>query len=225
MLNPDYFNNSDVQKALTDDGIAVLDNILLPDKAEALYTELTSNSVWHREHIDREGEDGTRFVYKRNRIQFDSGSEGESLTELREFLRSDTCLDWVTLMSGLSCFDVEGSAASMSPGDFLGRHNDDVGGFGRVIAYVLYLTKDWQEPWGGELVFEPKNIVVAPSFNKLVMFRVNKDSFHHVNKISEGALSPRLNVVGWFNKNTQRAKGDAHKIFKPNWEMPKVDIS
>ncbi len=225
MLNPDYYSNLQVQKALTEDGIAVLDNALLSDKAETLYKELIASNVWHREQIDRENQDGSRFIYKRNRIQFDSGAETNTLVELRNYFRSDTCLDWVTLMSGLSCFDVEGSAASMGPGDFLGRHSDDVGGFGRVIAYILFLTKDWQDKWGGELVFEPKNAVIKPSFNKLVMFRVNKDSFHHVNTVSDDATAPRLNVVGWFNKNTQRAAGDSHKIFKPNWEMPKINLS
>ncbi len=224
MLNPDYYNNPHVQQALTEKGIAVLDNALIPEKADALYDELMASNVWHREQIDRENEDGSRFIYKRNRIQFDSGAEPDTMIELRDYFRSDTCLDWVTLMSGLSCFDVEGSAASMSPGDFLGRHSDDVGGFGRVIAYILFLTKDWQKSWGGELVFEPTNEVIAPSFNKLVMFRVNKDSFHHVNTISENAVAARLNIVGWFNKNTQRATGDSHKIFKPNWKMPKISI-
>lgn len=222
MINPEYFNNTSVQNALTNDGIAVLENALLPDKAEAIYAELQDCNAWHREVIDRPNDEGGRFTYERNRIQFDSGAETEALSELKTYLRSDACLDWVTLMSGLSCFDVEGSAASMGPGDHLGRHNDDVGGFARVIAFVLYLTRDWQPSWGGDLVFEPTGQAIEPSFNKLIMFRVNRDSYHHVNMIDAAATARRLTIVGWFNKNTQRAGGDARKIFQPNWEMPRI---
>ena len=224
MLNPDYLNNAAVQQSLTNDGIVVLENVLLSDKADALYAELQACSAWHRETIDRPNEEGGRFTYQRDRIQFDSGAETENLTALKDFLRSDACLDWVTMMSGLSCFDVEGSAASMGSGDYLGRHNDDVGGFARVIAFVLYLTRGWEDGWGGEFVFEPTGQSIAPSFNTLVMFRVNNDSFHHVNRISDEARVKRMNIVGWFNKNTQRASNDAQKIFQPNWEMPVIKI-
>lgn len=95
------YEKPELQKALTEDGIAILDNALLPDKAEVLCKELMAGNYGTRGLINRENEDGSRFIYKKNRIQFDSGAETSTLIELRNYFRSNVCLNWVTLMPGL----------------------------------------------------------------------------------------------------------------------------
>ena len=86
-------------------------------------------------------------------------------------------------------------------GDFLLCHDDKLEG--RKIAYVFYLTKDFEEKDGGNFVLfnsingKPKEIAQKhlPLFNHLLLFQVSRKSFHEV----EENLSDkeRYAVSGW----------------------------
>ena len=87
-----------------------------------------------------------------------------------------------------------------TPGHFLTRHRDVVGGRQRRIAFVLGLTKDWHPDWGGLLQFyqedgSPRDAWM-PRFNVLSIFDVSH--IHAVTYVTPFAQAPRLSLTGWF---------------------------
>lgn len=87
-----------------------------------------------------------------------------------------------------------------SPGHFLTRHRDVVGGRQRRIAFVLGLTKGWHPDWGGLLQFykedgTPRDAWM-PRFNVLSIFDVSH--IHAVTYVAPFATAPRLSLTGWF---------------------------
>lgn len=91
---------------------------------------------------------------------------------------------------------------SMTTGDFLGPHSDD--NKHRGLAFVLYLSPDWQLEYGGELVMVDAagaETTVAPAFNRIVMFDVRAGSMHRVARVDEASGgTPRLTVGGWYDR-------------------------
>lgn len=71
----------------------------------------------------------------------------------------------------------------------------------RKIAVIYYLTKDWQQEYGGSLCdlhvqVSPRPLV--PLFNSLVAFMVPR--VHEVEKLAPGC-PPRFTVFGWLSDN------------------------
>mmetsp|Transcript_26367 Transcript_26367/g.84485 ORF Transcript_26367/g.84485 Transcript_26367/m.84485 type:complete len:283 (-) Transcript_26367:693-1541(-) len=98
-----------------------------------------------------------------------------------------------------------------SRGDHIGAHDDrayhDVeeqapgGGRGKVIkqysrdiAVIFYLTKEWEESYGGLLVDGQTGDVYVPEFNSIVAFYVPRT--HEVTPLA--VARPRYSVFGWF---------------------------
>lgn len=78
----------------------------------------------------------------------------------------------------------------VSPGDSLGRHvdfnciPDPDGGDGvayRAVNLILYFNH-WKPGHGGELVLD-REVVVEPSWNRLVAFRYSESSWHGHNRV------------------------------------------
>lgn len=79
-----------------------------------------------------------------------------------------------------------GGMHETKPGGFLKMHTD----FNfhkrlkldRRINAIIFLNRDWQPSWGGELVLaDPQmgsQVAVAPVFNRMVVFNTNDHSFH-----------------------------------------------
>jgi Rps23 Pro-64 3,4-dihydroxylase Tpa1-like proline 4-hydroxylase len=77
---------------------------------------------------------------------------GHFFEELFEFLNSPAWLDLVRRLTGADDIGfTDAQATRYAPGHFLTRHDDDVAGKQRRIAYVLNLTPQWQPDWGGTL--------------------------------------------------------------------------
>lgn len=90
----------------------------------------------------------------------------------------------------------------MKPGDFL-KHHDDTGNNSYHVAFVLYLTPEWQPDFGGELqMFDPNGRVTAvwPEYNSLVLFKVNPRTKHQVAPIKGNADIGRVTISGWMHK-------------------------
>ncbi|CAN8004277.1 unnamed protein product [Ixodes hexagonus] len=89
--------------------------------------------------------------------------------------------------------------------DILLCHDDELEG--RRIAFILYLTPNWNESDGGALdLFDvdshncPRDVVhsVVPRYNSLAFFEVSPVSFHQVAEVlSEDKV--RLSIGGWFH--------------------------
>lgn len=85
-------------------------------------------------------------------------------------------------------------------GHFLRKHNDLNEDDGRLCAYVINLSHDWQADWGGLLqILDDKGEVVRtlmPRFNTVSLFRVPTE--HCVSPVAAFANGARYAITGWF---------------------------
>lgn len=118
-----------------------------------------------------------------------------------EFLNSSTVLDFVRGLTGIDQIRwVDARATWFRPGHFLTAHDDKDSSRGRVAAYVMNLSPEWDRDWGGLLQFfdASDNVEQAfkPSFNTLNIFTVPQ--LHSVSMVSTYVTARRLAVTGWF---------------------------
>ena len=192
-----YSIKDGIRDSISNNGIALIGNALLPEIADDLYRELSESAAWVHEDIIREKGTVREFTYSRDRISLDSDKAPPSLLALKEFLRGKECRNFISYISGLACLWFEGSAARLAPGSSIGVHNDNTSSL-RTVGFNLYLNKNWQPDFGGEFVLLNPYVEVVPEFNRLSLFRVTSSSHHKVNQVSKKAIDGRLAVSGWF---------------------------
>ena len=149
---------------------------------------------------------GFRFRYDLIRTPDDLASVSDSEDPLIGFARlmndPGTIGRFRSLAPGLDLDFADAQATRYNGGDFLTRHDDDVAGKGRQLAYVLSLTPDWLPEWGGLLLFNgPDGGIVetfVPSFNTLNLFAVPQP--HSVSYVAPYAGAARISVTGWLRK-------------------------
>lgn len=97
------------------------------------------------------------------------------------------------------------SSACYSDTDFLLCHDDNMGD--RRIAFILYLSKNWEASDGGALeLFDtdeyglPRDVVesLIPEYNSLIFFEVTDNSYHQVAEVVSPDKS-RWSISGWFH--------------------------
>lgn len=118
-----------------------------------------------------------------------------------EFLNSPDFLVFARRLTGEpGIHAVNAQATRYRPGQFLTRHEDEEVKEGRVCAYVINLSKNWDSDWGGLLQFHDDNKrlidTFVPYWNHLSLFRVPQS--HSVSLVAPWALEPRLAITGWF---------------------------
>ncbi|MBF6023156.1 2OG-Fe(II) oxygenase [Lysobacter niastensis] len=95
---------------------------------------------------------------------------------------------------------VNAQATRYRPGHFLRFHTDEELSEGRLYAYVLNLSREWEADWGGLLQFIDKDGQVAdtflPRWNTLSLFAV--PAGHTVSMVAPWAQHDRLAITGWF---------------------------
>jgi hypothetical protein len=105
-------------------------------------------------------------------------------------------------LSGLSLGPSTFSVHAMRVGDFLYAHTDAVED--RRLAFVLYLSSDWQPRFGGALqVVAPGATVlrIEAEYNSLVIFDVTARTEHLVSPIEPVAgETARLSLGGWISQ-------------------------
>jgi Rps23 Pro-64 3,4-dihydroxylase Tpa1-like proline 4-hydroxylase len=117
-----------------------------------------------------------------------------------EFLNSPQYIAFARALTGdARITKMNAQATRYRPGHFLCRHNDYDATEGRLYAYVLNLTAQWQADWGGLLQFldDGGNVVdtLQPRYNTLSIFRV--PAMHAVSLVAPWARAPRLAITGW----------------------------
>lgn len=200
VINPDVFNDKQALKEGLKKPFHVIENALVPEFAERLYTDLMQCGHWDRTSIQDPG-----FTYQRDAILMGSTHAPPSLNELNAFLSSSECLKLITEISGRQCDGFHGAAAVFKPGDQISEHNDkfiirrnDGTRAIRAVTFNLYLTKNWDERWGGRLIWKSPYTEIVPTFNTLVMFNVGQESRHWVETIKAGVETKRLSISSWF---------------------------
>lgn len=121
------------------------------------------------------------------------------LHRLLEVFNSPNYLELLRFLTGKPVVKQDAQATRYLPGHFLRRHNDFHPTDGRLCAYVLNLTRDWQADWGGLLQFLDADGQVTgtfvPGYNQLAIFEVPQ--WHVVSLVAPWATSPRLSITGW----------------------------
>lgn len=117
-----------------------------------------------------------------------------------EFINSAAFLDFARRLTG--CADIafaDAQASALGPGHFITIHNDDLEGKSRRAAYVMNLTPEWREDWGGYLnFFDASGHITGgfkPAFNALNVFTI--PAAHSVSTVANFAKKPRLAISGW----------------------------
>jgi Rps23 Pro-64 3,4-dihydroxylase Tpa1-like proline 4-hydroxylase len=117
-----------------------------------------------------------------------------------EFLNSEEFLGAMRTVTGMnSICKANAQATRYCGGDFLTWHTDGPNP-ARKAAYVINLTRGWEEEWGGLLQFRDGGVAAVaesylPLFNSLSLFRV--PAWHHVSRVSEAVPHPRYAITGW----------------------------
>lgn len=177
----------------------IIDNWCTPSVLYAASLEFPDLN-WHHWY-KYEGSDGLKFVTK------DSLRIPPMCSQI---LMSMSSIDIKSITGQTGLFpDVlyhGGGMHVIPPGGFLARHLDSnkhpISEWGRCYSAILYLSKDWDSAWGGELEFwDGESIVkkVECIFNRLVIFECTPNSFHSVSSITKEAKNRKSLACFFWN--------------------------
>lgn len=126
---------------------------------------------------------------------------GLLLHRVLELFNSPDYLGFVQALTGDARIRrVNAQATRYRPGHFLRWHTDEDHDEGRLYAYVLNLSRQWQADWGGLLQFIDADGQVMgtflPRWNTLSLFAV--PAGHAVSLVAPWAREDRLAITGWF---------------------------
>lgn len=175
--------------------IAAADYAAMP--ADALQALLHDTAIGSRDGAFRFAYDSYMMVRA-----YTEGRDPELvLHRVLEFLNSPMHLDFCRALSGDARIRrVNAQATRYQPGHFLRQHSDIDTKEGRLYAYVINLSRDWQADWGGLLQFIDRNGRVVdtflPRWNTLSLFAVPAD--HVVSLVAPYASADRLAITGWW---------------------------
>lgn len=140
-------------------------------------------------------------IWHRGRLR----EEAPRLCDLFEAINGPTFLD--TMRAVLGRPDIAFADAQLTryrSGHFLTTHDDGVEGKNRIAAFVLTLSPEWREDWGGLLEFHGKDGVPAGRFvprgNTLSLFKVPQP--HAVTEVVKGIEAERISITGWLRSGT-----------------------
>ena len=198
-LNPKILGNAKLERQIKDHllkgDLVVIRNALEAVFAERMYACLDQFSDWKV----YEGYKG-HFHYHHHNI-YDDELFPPDLLRCRAIFGSDSSKQFMERLSQRDCAgDITLSASLYLPGDHSLPHDDFIGNNDqhRQIAFIWHLTKDWHAEWGGDLFWCRKNRYVPPSFNSLLLFRVQPTNMHFVTVVSPYAQGKRLAISGWW---------------------------
>lgn len=123
------------------------------------------------------------------------------LHRIVEFLNSPQYLAFARALTGDPAIRrTSAQATRYARGHFLKFHSDFDAVEGRLYAYVINLTREWEADWGGLLQFIDAQGRVTetlmPRWNTLSMFKVPQG--HCVSLVAPWARRPRHAITGWF---------------------------
>lgn len=164
---------------------AVIDDFLPADLAEQILQHFPVNKKAH----DKNYQKGYGGQFKRQVLPADCD---EFTRNLFGFFNSSSMLrflEGITNIQGLlpDPYFAGGGFHEISIGGLLGIHADFRVNEGlqliRRVNVLIYLNKNWQETYGGDLELWDKSMQtkvkeIAPIFNRCVIFNTDADSFH-----------------------------------------------
>ncbi len=224
-LNPKISSNSELERQIRDHlingDLVVIRDALQEGFAERMFACLDRFSDWrvyegYEEH----------FHYHHHNI-YDDKLFPPDLLWCREIVRSDATKNFIQRLSQRECAgETIFSASLYLPGDHSLPHDDFLGHRDehRQVAFVWHLTKHWQSAWGGEFFWCRKNRYVSPSFNTLLLFRVQPTIMHFVTNVSPYAQGKRLAISGWWTGKMESEHDETTADDQRNEEKRLVEI-
>jgi SM-20-related protein len=148
--------------------------------------------------------DGFQFLYDSYQMVSAYLDEPDAEFPLHRVLRWLNCDEFLNFARGLTGLQkiagVNAQATRYRPRHFLRSHNDFDASEGRLCAYVLNLSQNWQADFGGLLHMcdAAGNVTntLMPTFNSLNVFAVPQN--HFVSMVTPYATGERLAITGWF---------------------------
>ena len=174
--------------------------------------ELASMDEAQRAVLDRKTDEraASEFQFRFDTIRVPDGEHDRiaantPLAEFALFLSSPPVVRWFRSITGCDEIDfADAQATRYRNGAYLTRHDDAVEEKRRHFAYVLNLTRDWREEWGGLLHFPQDGALTTealiPIFNVLNLFQVGQP--HCVSQVASYAPRPRISVTGWLRSRS-----------------------
>ncbi|HAA92114.1 MAG TPA: proline hydroxylase, partial [Rhodospirillaceae bacterium] len=165
----------------------VIDEFLRPESADALLGEFgqppRDGGKWNQYTHYNERKSGLTRM----------DAMGAATRAVIDELSSQEFLDWLSGLSGIEDLladpDLDGGGLhEIKPGGFLNIHTDFLSHtkrphWRRQLNLLIYLNKEWQADWHGELELwdggmEAQAAAIEPVFNRCVIFHTTEKSFH-----------------------------------------------
>lgn len=152
-------------------------------------------------HIFKTASDRYQFMYLFHNLNHPERNPELFVHKIADFLSSEPVLEFIRTLTGIpEIIRADAQATRYIGNCFLHPHTDGDEEYGRRVAYVLNMTKNWDPNWGGFLQFFDKNGNVTdsfkPTFNALNLFTVPQA--HSVSFVAPFCPGERLSITGWF---------------------------
>lgn len=172
------------------------------------FPHLVLKNFFNRKFIDKVAEELKKEKFQYLESDLFSFSQTHDLSQTKNkilkrfyyFLNSIEFKQYLRLITGIEAFStIDCSGFIYNSTDYLLPHDDRLET--RKIAYVLNLSRNFTDKYGGALEFFNKNKVcksIVPNFNTFTIFKVKTNkTFHQVKEVV--SKKERLSVAGWFN--------------------------
>lgn len=200
----------------------VLDDFLPQDTAEELLKEFNEKrSGWKHYHHYNERKSAVTELEQMP----------PHTRRVFEALLSQPMIDFIAELTGISDLisdpDLEGAGMhKVEPGGHLNIHTDFLThtkkrSWRREINLLIYLNKDWQEDWNGNLeLWDPEMTEcvhsVPPAFNRCVIFNTVPRSYHgHPHKLACPAGECRKHILIYYYRDEGRTLELASTDYQP----------
>lgn len=149
-----------IRSELAQDRLVIVRDAFDRDLAEALHAELEQASHW-----------SVRRDYGKHHQVFHEELSGEALTPalqtLGEAWRSAATREWIEQLRGRPFVgSAQLEAMWLYPGHYVNAYARAAG---RSLSMYWDLTKNWDDEWGGSLIWLASGTVIRPSFNTLLL--------------------------------------------------------
>lgn len=169
--------------------LIVIDNFLPPDVAEQIWSEVNVNTDLQKSND---------YIFAKNKFENPAlHAVGPAVDALRDMLTSQAFASELSKIYGGNLFVdpnfIGGGLHRGGEDSFLDMHVD----FGihpnnrrwvRELNLLLYLNKNWEKSYGGELQLRNKNTdetaAIEPLFNRMVIMITKDYTFHGYKKIN-----------------------------------------
>jgi len=197
--------------------LVIVEDFLLGDVAERISAFLAGEALFEEEHglysthgaVSREDWESAADDDRLFRLSRLKGISPEHMMSpnavtylrLRQSLQQPEFRGFFEALTGLEFGSSDDFGVhSMSVGDFLRAHSDDLRN--RSIAFVMYLSPGWRPSYGGALHMVDETGAesqIEATYNSIVVFDVQAENSHLVAPIEPAAgETRRLTIGGWY---------------------------